>query len=165
MNKYNAVLARNDEEFQDIIKEIMENPKVQEMKKYKVHGNTSCLSHCYDVAYYAYKFCKKKGWDYKSAARAGLLHDFYLYDWRIKNSHKRPHAYTHPRVAYNNAKQQFKLNSCEKDIILTHMWPVTFFTIPLYYESLVITIIDKQCATAEFFKSIKSKFKKPSLAV
>ena len=153
-------LSKEDKEFQEIIKDIIENSEVQKMKNYKVHGNTTCYSHCYSVSYLCYLYCKKHKLDYKSAARAGMLHDFYLYDWRVKNSHKRPHAFTHPMTAYQNSKKQFNLNWTEKEMILTHMWPVTLFTIPLCKEGWVLTMIDKKCAFKEFFNSLKSKLKK-----
>lgn len=160
MNKKNLISkAKEDTEFQEIIKDIIENKEVQKMKNYTVHGNTTCFAHCYTVSYLCYLACKKRKLDYKSAARAGMLHDFYLYDWRVKNSHIRPHAFTHPLTAYLNAKKQFKLNWLEKDMILTHMWPVTLFTIPLSFEGWILTRIDKTCATFEFFGSLKQKIK------
>jgi hypothetical protein len=70
MNKTKTIMAQNDAEFQNIIKEICDNEKVNEMKKYKIHGNTSCYSHCYDVAYFMYLYCKKHNLDYISATRA-----------------------------------------------------------------------------------------------
>lgn len=79
---------KSTQEFDDIIRNIIENQKVQEMKKYKQHYETSTFDHCYMVSYYCYKVCKKLKLDYKSAARAGMLHDFFLYDWRIKNGRK-----------------------------------------------------------------------------
>ena len=71
---------KSTQEFDDIIRNIIENQKVQEMKKYKQHYETSTFDHCYMVSYYCYKVCKKLKLDYKSAARAGMLHDFFLYD-------------------------------------------------------------------------------------
>lgn len=153
-------LSKGDKEFQEIIKDIINNPEVQKMKNFKVHGNTSLYAHCYSVSYFCYLACKRRKLDYKSAAIAGMLHDFYLYDWREKNSHIRPHAFTHPFTAYKNAKKQFKLNWMEKDMILTHMWPVTFFAIPLCYEGLILTFVDKSCALHEIMNSIKNKFTK-----
>lgn len=160
MNKRKANDALNDAEFQEIIKDIFENEKVKEMKKYRIHGNTSCYAHCYDAAYFCYLACKKRGLDYKSAARAAMLHDFYLYDWRVKGTHIGKHGFTHPKKAYENASKIFELNNIEKDIILTHMWPLTFFTVPLYKESFILTIVDKQCAMAEIFRSFKYKINK-----
>ena len=37
----------------------------------------------------------------------------------------------------------------EKDIILKHMWPVTFST-PKYLETFIVTFVDKYCAIKEF---------------
>ena len=59
---------KNTQEFDDIIRDIIENPKVQEMKKYKQHYETSTFDHCYMVSYYCYKVCKKLKLDYKSIA-------------------------------------------------------------------------------------------------
>ena len=149
--------AKEDKEFQEIIKDIINHPEVQKMKNYKSHGETTCFSHCYTVSYFCYLTCKKRNLDYKSAARAGMLHDFYLYDWRIKDSHVRPHAFTHPMTSYLNAKKYFELNWVEKDMILTHMFPITLFSIPLCKEGWILTMIDKSCATLELFDSLKLK--------
>ena len=157
-------LSKGDKEFQEIVKDILENKEFQKTKNFKVHGNTSLYSHCYSVSYFVYLTCKRKKLDYKSAARGAMLHDFYLYDWRVKNSHLKPHAFTHPFTAYKNSKKYFKLNWMEKDMILTHMWPVTFFTIPLCYEGFILTLIDKSCAFHEFLNSIKVKFTKTAHA-
>jgi uncharacterized protein len=86
-----------------------------------------------------------------------MLHDFYLYDWHVKGSHTGLHGFTHPKTAYENAVKIFTLNSLEKDMILTHMWPLTFFTMPLYKESFILTLVDKKCALSENFATIKFK--------
>ena len=132
---------KNTQEFDGIIKDIVSNPKVQEMKKYRQHYETSTFDHCYMVSYYCYRVCKKLRLDYKSAARAGMLHDFFLYDWRIRqNDRKGFHGFTHPRTALNNATKIFNLNKKEQDIILKHMWPVTLI-LPKYKESFIITFV------------------------
>lgn len=138
-------------EFNDIIKELIENPTVQEMKKYRQHCDTSCYEHCYLASYYCYKICKKLKLDYQSAARAAMLHDLFLYDWRDPNSHKRWHAFNHPQTAYDNASKLFELNKKEKDIILKHMWPTTL-PLPRYKESFILTLVDKYCAIVESTK-------------
>ena len=152
--------AKQDSEFQEIIKDILENEEFQKTKNFYVHGKTTIFAHAYTVSYYCYLYCKKRNLNYKSATRGALLHDFYLYDWRVPDSHIRPHAFTHPKAAYINAKQQFELDWTQKDMILTHMFPVTLFTIPLCHESWILTLIDKSCAFAEFIDSVKLKFKK-----
>ena len=73
-----------DSEFQNIIQDLIRNKTVQEMKNYRQHFNTSCYEHCYVASYYCYKICKALKLDYKSAARGAMLHDLFLYDWRVK---------------------------------------------------------------------------------
>ena len=69
-------------EFYIIVKDLINNPTVLQMKNYRQHYDTSCYDHCIEVAYWSYLFCKKFNLDYKAAARAGILHDLFLYDWR-----------------------------------------------------------------------------------
>lgn len=150
---------KSTQEFDDIIRNIIENQKVQEMKKYKQHYETSTFDHCYMVSYYCYKVCKKLKLDYKSVAKAGMLHDFFLYDWRIKNGRKGLHAFTHGKTACKNASELFELSEKEKDMIIKHMWPVTP-QFPRSKEGFILTFIDKYCALAEAIKVLKKNIHK-----
>lgn len=145
-------------EFDFIIQDLVSNETVQKMKLYKQHYDTSCFEHCKNVAYYSYLLCKKYHLDYISVARAGMLHDLFLYDWRLRqDGRKGLHAFTHPKTALTNATKLFTLNKKEKDIILKHMWPVTFFHFPKYKESYIITLVDKYCAIQESINAYRSK--------
>ncbi len=147
----------NIEEFDLIIEDLISNETVQKMKNYKQHYDTSCFEHCKNVAFYSYLICKKYHLDYVSVARAGMLHDLFLYDWRKReNGRVGLHAFTHPKTALQNASKLFSLNEKETDIILKHMWPVTL-RFPKYAESYVITFVDKYCAIQESIKAYKSK--------
>lgn len=147
----------NIEEFDLIIEDLISNETVQKMKNYKQHYDTSCFEHCKNVAFYSYLICKKYHLDYISVARAGMLHDLFLYDWRKReNGRTGLHAFTHPKTALQNASKLFPLNEKEIDIILKHMWPVTL-SFPKYAESYVITFVDKYCAVQESIKAYKSK--------
>ena len=133
----------NDKDFYFIIEDLLNNRSVQEMKKYRHHFETTCYDHCICVSYYAYKWAKKWNADYKSAARAGMLHDLFLYDWRKpRPDGKGLHAFRHPRIALNNALKEFDLNVVEQDAILKHMWPLTII-LPKYKVSYIITLADK----------------------
>lgn len=150
----------NMREFENIIYDLINNDTVLKMKNYKQHYETSCFEHCKMVSYYCYLICKKYNLDYISAARAGMLHDLFLYDWRIReNDRKGLHAFTHPKTALENSLRLFNLNEKECDIILKHMWPVTFFSFPKYKESFIITLVDKYCAIQESIKAYKSRNK------
>lgn len=157
--KQNLVKVEIDvQEFKNIIKDITENSSVLSLKEHVQHMKSSRYEHCYQVAYYTYVLSKKLGLDYISATRGAMLHDFYFYDWKNKGveGQKHFHAYRHPRIALNNAKENFELNEVEKDIILKHMWPLTF-PLPRFSESYLVTLVDKYCATREFFNYFKYK--------
>jgi uncharacterized protein len=94
------------------------------------------------------------GLDYVAAARGGLLHDLFLYDWRVAELERGKHAFRHPGIALENAKRIFTLNKIEQDIIEKHMWPLTIKP-PMYYESLIVCIVDKYCATLEIVNNSK----------
>ena len=53
-----------------------------------------------------------------------------------------------------NTHKKWVLNDIEKDIILKHMWPVTFST-PHYLETFVVTFVDKYCAIKEWSNHCK----------
>ena len=118
-----------DKEYIEIVSELLKNEKVLEMKQYRQHHNISCFDHCLFVSYNTYLICKKHKLDYISAARAGLLHDLFLYDWRKReNGRKGLHAFTHPKEALKQALTITELNDKEQDIIENH---ITMFVIAL----------------------------------
>lgn len=152
----------NLKEFFDIIKDLISNDVVKQMKNYRQHCNTSCYKHCMQVAYFTYIACKKLKLDYISATRAAMLHDLFLYDWRKKYRNiELPglHAFIHPQIALKNANNLFELNEMERDIILKHMWPVTF-SLPKYRESYIVTIMDKYSACLETYLYIQHKLER-----
>ncbi len=140
-----------DPEYISIIKDLLEKEKVQKMKMFRQHFNINCFDHCLFVSYNTYLICKKHNLDFISAARAGMLHDLYLYDWRKReNGRKGHHAFTHSKTAYNEACKIVDLNDKEKDMILKHMWPVTL-ALPKYKETFILTYVDKYFAIREKF--------------
>ena len=140
-----------DKEYVELISDLLRNEKVNKMRLYRQHHNVSCFEHCLYVSYNTYLICKKHNLDYKSAARAGLLHDLFLYDWRKReNGRKGLHAFTHPKEALRQAQTITHLNKKEEDIIKKHMWPVTL-ALPKYKETFLITYVDKYFAVAEGF--------------
>lgn len=163
MKQYIEDLIKKDNEFNDIIHPLIENKTVQEMKNFRQHYETTCFDHCLTAAYYCYCICKKYHLDYKSATRAAMLHDLFLYDWRKKQPDRKGlHAFTHGKTSCENACKLFDLNDKEKDIIIKHMWPVTI-AFPKSFEGFVLTFVDKYCAMSESFEILKSRLfmKKP----
>lgn len=168
--KYSEKKRKNNEkdkeEFLQFINEIIKNEKIQEMKNYNHHSYTNCYQHSIHVSYYNYKLCKKLGWDAKAAARAGIMHDMFLYDWHEHKtgSGERMHGFEHPVKALRNAGTSFRISKKEGDMIAKHMFPLTI-TPPRYKETYIIILTDKFCSTCEvidrFFVSRKRKLKKP----
>lgn len=144
----------DDEKYLICIEDMIEHELVQSMKNFCQHGATTTLTHCIHVSYLSYQICKKLGLDYRAAARAGLLHDFFLYDWHThcKETKERLHGFYHPRKALNNAKREFDLTDKEKDIILKHMWPLTVIP-PKSWEGMVVMYADKVCTIKEMYEN------------
>lgn len=140
-------------EFNTCVFDLINDESVKQLDDFNQHLNTSRLQHSVNVSYYSYLVCRFLGFDYKSAARAGLLHDLYLYDWRTEKQPEGYHAKAHPRVALRNAKKITPLNKVEADCILRHMWPLTIVP-PKYKESVVVSLVDKYCACVEIISKI-----------
>lgn len=145
-----------DPAYMDCVRDILENPVFLSMDNFMQHGDTTCKAHCIKVSYMSYCIAKKRGWDYASVARAGLLHDLFLYDWHThaKETGEYFHGFTHPRTALNNAVKYFDLTDKEKDMILRHMWPLTPIP-PKSKEGLVIIYSDKFCGLIETVSRMK----------
>jgi len=143
-------------EYLDCVSDIIENEAVRSMKQYNQHRGVDCYEHCLNVSIRSYLICRRLGFDYRSAARGGLLHDFFLYDWHKGNPYGGLHAFSHPKIAAINAGKIFNLNKREQDVIKKHMWPLTIL-LPKYPESFVVIVVDKFYCVSEAFKSSGSK--------
>lgn len=157
--------ATKDKEFIELVKDIIDNDTVREMQNYRQHYDVNTFEHCMNVSYISYRICKKLKWDYKSMARAAMLHDLFLYDWR-KNKKELNlegyHAFVHPKIAFENASKLYDLNEKEKDIIIKHMWPVTI-ALPKYKETYIITLVDKYSALQESMQYYTNKIQSKKL--
>ncbi len=149
-SRYCVELSGETREYFDFVKDLLDSDVVNEMKKYRHHYSTTCFQHSLNVSYYNYIVCKKLGLDARSAARAGLLHDLFLYDWRTEHRKKgeKPHGMRHPQIALENAKAHFDVDKREEDMIVKHMWPLTV-RLPVDAESYVILAIAKYSAAIE----------------
>ena len=148
-----------EHEYKSIVEDILDHEVFQQLQNF-FHHNSSIYDHAKVVSYVSYKICKLLNLDYRSAARGGLLHDFFLYDWR---NHDEPdlakekyHGLEHPKIALDNSMKHFELNDIEKDIIVKHMWPLTFVP-PKYQESFVVTFADKYVSSREFIDEFKKR--------
>lgn len=144
-----------DYEFIHIVNDILENEEFSKTKDIKHHG-LSRYDHSLRVSYYSYKVAKSLHLDYRKAARGGLLHDFFLEDYKDKKiKGKVKNLVNHPKKAVENSKKYFNISEIEEDIIRTHMFPVSL-KVPRYLESWFVVLIDDISAIYETI-NIKGK--------
>jgi len=141
------------DEFRLCIDDLLPHDSVQMMRQFRHHRKASCFEHSLNVSYISFVVCRALGMDYRAAARGGLLHDLFLYDWRISKPEDGMHGFIHPRIALNNALEVCALNEIEKDIIIKHMFPLTLLP-PRYKESMIVCLVDSYCAIGEIFHSV-----------
>ena len=136
-----------DLEYMEHVGHLIDTARVQRLGEITHHYHSTRLEHSINVSYTSYKLAKKLGWDAKSTARGGLLHDLFYYDWRDTKFNK-SHAWIHPRIAVRNAQKVTTLNKIEKDIIVKHMFGATIAP-PRYKEAWIVTCVDKYWAVRE----------------
>lgn len=152
---------RYDKEYMDHVGHLLEEPKVQKLEEITHHYHSTRLEHSIHVSYTSYRLAKKFGWDARAAARGGLLHDLFFYDWR-ETKFTKSHAWTHPRIALRNAEKLTDLSEREKDIIIKHMFGATIAP-PRYKESWIVTCVDKYWAVREATLPLQLKWKNRKL--
>ena len=135
------------EAYLDCVGELLASPQVQAMRDIRHHPGVSCFEHSLFVSYVAFHLARRWGRDGRAAARAGLLHDLYLYDPRSLPSYKQ--CFAHPLAAVRNARALCGgLSREEENGILAHMWPMAR-SAPHSRTAAAVCLADKLCATAE----------------
>ncbi len=142
--------------FQEIKDEVIKSDKYQLLDLEYHHGLTR-YKHIMHVAKITYFVCKIIHIDYKSATKGALLHDYFLESeyLNIKGLNK---PRIHPFLALNNSLMEHNLNIKEKNIIISHMYPIGLIK-PMFIESWIVTIVDKLVASYEYINyKYKDKF-------
>ena len=152
----------NEYEVRELIKSkfttLLVNNHVCKMKEFMQHGTVDTYSHCLNVAVISYIIALKLGekkFDINAMLTGAILHDFYLYDWH--EGRKRVegiHGFTHPKTALKNATTYFELTNKEKNIIESHMFPLTITKVPKSKEAFIVCCADKICAIREYSSSL-----------
>ena len=142
-------MQKNDaERFYRALHVLEADPRVAGMKRYTQHKGNTTYSHCRSVALSSFRLAQRLGWriDEPTLARGAMLHDFHLYT-RRKNDLL--HLFRHPLLALRNAEAAFALNDKERNIIASHMWPLTLTRLPRSREAVLVMLADKLCACRE----------------
>lgn len=143
----------NREKIERYAQDILVSDNFKKSEQYIQHGNVSVKRHCLSVAECSLLIeekLKKLGMrcQEREMVRGALLHDYFLYDWHDKSSHKKLHGFHHPAVALVNASREYSLSDRERDIIVKHMWPLTM-KLPSCREAWIVTTADKYCSLRE----------------
>ena len=141
-----------EEEFRAFVRDIAVHPQFLRTKEFR-HHDSSIYRHSLRVAFLSYSVGRFLHLDARAMARGGLLHDFFLYDWRDHHlpelAKEKFHGFEHPAIAVRNAEKHFQLTPVERDIIARHMWPLTVRP-PGGMESFLVSCVDKHVALREF---------------
>lgn len=159
------LLARPQrKEFILLVDDILLNQEFRKLKGF-FHHTGHIYDHVIRVSYISYVIAKALRLDYRSAARGGLLHDFFLYDWRERKANdakKSQHGREHPHIALANARDQFEISDLEADIIVKHMFPKTR-QLPRYRESFLVSLGDKIASVYEYSVLLKHRLMRASM--
>ena len=153
-------MSKNINHRQDIRKDIrkyggdiLRSDNFKSSAKNIQHSNVSVMKHSMKVAYASMWITKKLRLkcNKEDLVRGALLHDYFLYDWHDDDHRglKNLHGFYHPGVALKNAMAEYTLTDRQKNIISSHMWPLTFRHIPKCKEAWVVTAADKYVSTVE----------------
>jgi len=133
---------------------MLSNPDVQMLKSFKHHRRVTTYEHSVNVMKLSIRMAKRLRLSESKICNliiGSMLHDFFLYDYHDRGRVKKDgiHAWSHPRVALDNAERYFVLNREQENIIRSHMFPVTLLHPPRCKEAFIVCIADKICATKE----------------
>lgn len=142
--------ARRELLFREALSGMDTDRRTAQMKQYIQHGSTTTYDHCLSVARMSYGISRglHLHTNERELVRGALLHDYFLYDW---HSYRGPlHGVHHPDTALRNAARDFEdLTPRERNIILSHMWPLTPFAVPRSREAALVCLADKLVSIRE----------------
>ncbi|MBQ3181085.1 MAG: hypothetical protein IJB55_07030 [Firmicutes bacterium] len=139
--------CRTARDYLALVGDLLDSPEVTALHDYR-HHRTTRHQHVLNVSWYSFLLARLTHMDAAAAARAGLLHDLYYYNFCDWQSTKRHHIYHHPQQALDNASRLTDVSPIEADVILNHMWPMSPDR-PHYKETYLISCIDKYCCLLE----------------
>ncbi len=139
-------------EFAELVSDLLDTPEVKSLADLRHHMRVNRIQHVLSVAYLSYAWAKRRGLNAVETARAALLHDLYYYDYTKRELYPKGHNFVHAKTALENAMRITYLSELQKDIILSHMWPVNRRR-PNSREGLAVCKMDKICSVFEFFYS------------
>lgn len=149
------------QELEAIYQSFLNNENIQKMKEVSMHRGSNCYIHSFKVAKLAIKRAlRHKRGDLYIILVGSILHDYYLYDWRIDRDKMKHHLASHPYTAAENALRDFGISKDIQKVIKSHMWPVNFKDFPKTKEARIISNADKAIYLREIVCSKRFKKKR-----
>ncbi len=145
--------------FTSTMSQLENDPRIQLLQNYSQHQGHTTYHHCRHVAITSYKLAKflHLTIDGKALATGAMLHDYYLYNTKDMDKGNYEHGVGHPKIALENAEKIFDLTDREKNIITSHMWPLTLRSVPKGKEAVLVVITDKYCALYEMIGGLTKR--------
>lgn len=155
------ITEEHKNELENIYQSLLNDERISKMKEISMHRGSNCYLHSFRVAKLAIKRAlrHKKG-DLLVILLGSILHDYYLYDWRIERDKMKHHLSHHPYIAAQNAENDFYIPEKVKRVIETHMWPVNIKNFPKTKEARIVSLADKSVCFKEILTSKRFKNKR-----
>ena len=156
------ITQEQKDKLESIYQSFLNNEKILKMKEIPMHRGSNCYEHAFKVvkrAIHHVEISTKKDINLEVVLIGAILHDYYLYDWRVDKSKRRKHAHDHELIAAENASRDFAISPEVKIVIETHMWPLNFKKYPKTREAKIVSINDKIVALCESLTSKRYKNK------
>lgn len=149
----NRLTPEHEALFRSELSAVCEHSRFLQSRNFIQHGTTSVYTHSLSVAYLSCLLAEhfQMQVDWHALIRGALLHDYFLYDWHVKDPSHRLHGFTHPARALRNAREEFSLSTKESFIILRHMFPLVPIP-PSSPEGWLVCLADKICSSFETFR-------------
>ena len=130
--------------------DILASPGMRLQRLHLQHGRVCVFQHSLAVALMCLKLAHalRIRVNERALVRGALLHDYFLYDWHVKDASHKWHGFTHPASALKNPARDFHLGEIEKNMIASHMFPLVPKP-PRCRESALLCVADKLCALRE----------------
>ncbi|MGI6106980.1 MAG: hypothetical protein ACOX8B_03500 [Lachnospiraceae bacterium] len=137
--------------FSDTMHTLQAMPEIQRLKNFRQHGDNTTYQHVCNVANCAFYTAQKHHLkvDIVAMTTAAMFHDYYLYDTRDMLYSDYQHALLHPRFSVANVSKFYPLTDLEKEIILSHMWPIPGSPWPKSTEAKLVCYADTYVAALE----------------
>lgn len=148
--------VETDKAYMELVADIIDHDEFLKVEKC-IHHLNNRYDHSIRVSYISYRLSKLLRLNYRAAARAGLLHDFFISEGEKNKKEKVYNLFKHPKYAVINTKKHFKIDKMEENIIASHMFPFCI-NVPKYLESWIVDIVDDLVAVYELSKVKKAEF-------